>query len=117
MAFVTKEGRNISFLLNKTVNLGPGKYAPNSLNSTEVEECIVPFNTSVPRKFMEADPGDLATEEKVHLRNEFAYESDMIRSHLRKELPNKSFTSKIVRLPSEYRENAPDPGVFYTDPM
>lgn len=60
---------------------------------------------------------NLAQEERVKMKNEFEYESELIKNHIRKPIPNKSFASKIKRLPTQYQENAPDPGTFYSDPM
>jgi hypothetical protein len=116
MAFTSKKARELRFHLNEAYNLGPGVYT-GSLNSTAVEESIIPFNSSVPRKLTDQETIDPIAEEKLRLRNEFAYESKIIRAHLRREVPDAGFHSQIKRLPTAYLENAPDPGTFYQDPV
>lgn len=118
MAFITKGARKIDFSLSTGtgINVSPGAYDLR-MEKLYSSNCN-PFNSSVKRDVIEKIDHDLEdVDQVVRARNNFEYESEIIKHYLRKPLPNASFDSRSHRIPCKKSTSIPDPGHYYEDPM
>ena len=75
------------------------------------------FSTTSKREFMAPSQEVNEKIDIIESRNNFAYESEIIKKYLRKPLPQSSFDSRSRRIPAKKSERVPDPGSYYKDPV
>ena len=123
MAFISRAPRSISFSNSTGTNnnIYPGSYDHRSKGENSRQKLSnVPFGSCQKRKLAGNEPStDLEEIDfQVQSRNNFQYESDVIKRYLRKPMPNYSFDSTIKRIPDAKKlTNSPDPGKYYKDDL
>lgn len=115
MAICAKASRIIEFKNQTTPKVGPGSYDIRDGYNKNLNNNA--FNSTTKRSFMEPQENSLEADEIVRARNNFSYESNIIKHYLRKPLPNPSFDSNSRRIPDKKKREGPDPGKYYNDPI
>lgn len=124
MAFISKAPRKISFSVSTGTNknICPGTYNYSTMAESNKNRSSngAPFGSTNKRKAGEQEVStDIEELEfQVQSRNNFQYESEVIKKYLRKPLPNYSFDSKLKRIPDHKKlTKSPDPGCYYKDDL
>lgn len=119
MAFVSKAVRQMNFCKDSDTKLGPGSYDTGlGLKVKQVaKNAKAAFSSTSKREFMSQSKGPDENADIIESRNNFTYESEIIKKYLRKPLPQSSFDSRSRRIPVKKPESVPDPGVYYKDPI
>lgn len=129
MAFTSKGARDFNFIQPTATlgKIGPGSYdasysltkGATAFNETKANQQKPPFMSTTKRGYINGKSviHDPEAEDVIASRNNFEYESEVIKKYLRKPQPNSNFDSRSLRLPKKKFAKAPDPGDYYKDPV
>lgn len=119
MAFISKAPRDIKITRNTATgcNIAPGAY--DFYGSSKKSSVLsTAFGTTTKRNVGEMESTDIeGIEQTIISRQNFEYESEIIKKYLRKPMPVASFDSRLRRIPMSRTSTIPDPGKYYEDPI